>query len=588
MEALALKYRPKNFEALIGQEAVSKSLTHALKEGRISHAYLFSGLRGSGKTSSARIFSKSLVCEHGPTPTPCETCPHCIMANENRHIDIIEMDAASHRKIDDIRDLIEQTRYAPSAARFKIFIIDEVHMLTKEAFNALLKTLEEPPSYVKFILATTDPLKLPATVLSRTQHYRFKQIPRYAILKHLEFILKNENIQYELPALETLSRSGGGSLRDTLTLLDQAIIYSAQNTISQQSVASMLGLLDPLKIEHILDIVATRDKDGVSNLVKELDGIDAEMMIDEIIANLKDKFLNADPKFSLLVYERFFRILSQTKGMLAINNDTGFVIMLMLFMMIEAMSLKEIDNIIQNKQTHKVQIRQEQQETKQIQLAPKIEAAPKTPYEQLLERIYDRDYNLGQAFETCIKFISFENGTMKLQSNASGQNQAKLRDGSKVIITLLRQLFGANASIQIEQNKQEIAQNIDTSKEQILNQDTQKQEQEVLEYERPKLVQAVSRDDTNDFIIAYDMNKPQAHKALHDEEQYFDELEDIEADLARLETNEQEKSRQDQVDTMANFASLMAPKTQEEAEQRRQDLALDELKRLFGEPSKES
>ena len=187
MQALALKYRPKNFDELIGQEAVSKSLIHALDEGRISHAYLFSGLRGSGKTSSARIFSKALVCEKGPTSRPCEVCPQCVMANESRHMDIIEMDAASHRKIDDIRELIEQTKYAPAMARYKIFIIDEVHMLTKEAFNALLKTLEEPPSYVKFILATTDPLKLPTTVLSRTQHFRFKQISKYSIVKHLEF-----------------------------------------------------------------------------------------------------------------------------------------------------------------------------------------------------------------------------------------------------------------------------------------------------------------------------------------------------------------------------------------------------------------
>ncbi|HHH19249.1 MAG TPA: DNA polymerase III subunit gamma/tau, partial [Campylobacterales bacterium] len=163
--ALARKYRPATFDDLIGQEAVSQTLSLALDSDRLSHAYLFSGLRGSGKTSTARIFAKALLCEGGTTSHPCGTCSHCVMAGESRHMDIIEMDAASNRKIDDIRELIEHTKYKPATARYKIFIIDEVHMLTKEAFNALLKTLEEPPSFVKFILATTDPLKLPATIL---------------------------------------------------------------------------------------------------------------------------------------------------------------------------------------------------------------------------------------------------------------------------------------------------------------------------------------------------------------------------------------------------------------------------------------
>ena len=174
--ALALKYRPQLFSDLVGQEAISQTLGMALDKNRIVHAYLFSGLRGSGKTSSARIFARALECEKGPISTPCGECDICKATLEGRNIDIIEMDAASNRSIDNIRDLIEQTKYAPAMARFKIFIIDEVHMLTKEAFNALLKTLEEPPQYVKFILATTDPLKLPATILSRTQHFRLSLI----------------------------------------------------------------------------------------------------------------------------------------------------------------------------------------------------------------------------------------------------------------------------------------------------------------------------------------------------------------------------------------------------------------------------
>ena len=346
MQALALKYRPKSFEQLIGQDAVAKSLAHALDSGRLSHAYLFSGLRGSGKTSTARIFAKALLCDKGPTGKPCEICDNCIMANEGRHIDIIEMDAASHRKIDDIRELIEQTKYHPASARFKIFIIDEVHMLTKEASNALLKTLEEPPSYVKFILATTDPLKLPVTVLSRTQHFRFKPIAKSAVVAHLEQILKTENIAYEEGALEILARSGSGSLRDTLTLLDQAIIFSREG-ITERAIADMLGLLNPAKIGEILDVVLRQDRAGAIEIIKEVENYNAETIIDEMIANLKDKFLRRDAKFSLLMYERFFRILAGAKSMLAISPDNTYAISMMIFMMMEAVNLREIDELIE-------------------------------------------------------------------------------------------------------------------------------------------------------------------------------------------------------------------------------------------------
>ena len=346
MQALALKYRPKSFEQLIGQDAVAKSLAHALDSGRLSHAYLFSGLRGSGKTSTARIFAKALLCDEGPTGKPCEICDNCLMANEGRHIDIIEMDAASHRKIDDIRELIEQTKYHPASARFKIFIIDEVHMLTKEASNALLKTLEEPPSYVKFILATTDPLKLPVTVLSRAQHFRFKPIAKSAVVAHLAQILKTENIAYEEGALEILARSGSGSLRDTLTLLDQAIIFSREG-ITQRAIADMLGLLDPAKIGEILDIVLRQDRVGAIEIIKEVENYNAETIIDEMIANLKDKFLRRDAKFSLLMYERFFRILAGAKSMLAISPDNTYAISMMIFMMMEAVNLREIDELIE-------------------------------------------------------------------------------------------------------------------------------------------------------------------------------------------------------------------------------------------------
>ena len=463
MQALALKYRPRNFGELIGQESVSQSLIRALEGGRIGHAYLFSGLRGSGKTSSARIFSKALVCEQGPTAHPCEVCAHCKAANEGRHMDIIEMDAASHRKIDDIRELIEQTKYAPAAARFKIFIIDEVHMLTKEAFNALLKTLEEPPAYVKFILATTDPLKLPATVLSRTQHFRFKQISRLNIVKHLENILKNEDIAYEKEALEILARSGSGSLRDTLTLLDQAIIYGAGD-VSQNAVASMLGLLDPARVEEILEVISRADISRLKELISELEIYEPEMIIDELVANLKDKFLGGDPKFSLLIYERFFRILAQSKSLLSISGDNGFALTLMFFMMIEALNLKTIGEAIDEAKRENLAAAQDftEQSARSARPAsspfvsgacPQRTTAPEPQnlgaYEIFLGKIYDRDYELGECFKRCIEFSGFDGVTMSLLSSAQGGDQAKLRANSKIVMQILRAAFGENAKIQI-------------------------------------------------------------------------------------------------------------------------------------------
>ena len=514
LQALALRYRPRNFSELVGQEAVSTSLTHALDESRLTHAYLFSGLRGSGKTSSARIFSKALVCDHGPTSQPCEQCANCIAANEGRHIDIIEMDAASHRGIDDIKGLIEQTKYAPAIARFKIFIIDEVHMLSTPAFNALLKTLEEPPPYVKFILATTDPLKLPATVLSRTQHFRFRQISRPDVVAHLDFILNRENVPHEKEALEILARSGAGSLRDTLTLLDQAIIY-ARGELTQSAVAQMLGLLDPQRIEEILSLVMSGDKPAVSAAVAQLESYDAEMVIDEITANLKANFLAQSPKYSLLLYERFFRILSQARSMLSVSSDGGFVLGVMLFMMIEAINLKSIDEMIAVDAREKfadsqarvasnfadgrgeaakfkapVQTNQISASTDGSNLAsanaPKLALqngatqgqnlsaqtlagsanlnakiphemgeqtrAVKTQnpaYEAFLAKIYDRSFDLGECFKNCIEFLDFSGGCMSLASSAAGDDQRRLRDSSKVILQILRSLFGESAKIKI-------------------------------------------------------------------------------------------------------------------------------------------
>jgi len=343
--ALARKYRPATFNDLIGQEAVSQTLSLALDNQRLSHAYLFSGLRGSGKTSTARIFAKALLCEKGASSTPCGECIHCVMAAENRHMDIIEMDAASNRGIDDIKDLIEHTKYKPSSARFKIFIIDEVHMLTNQAFNALLKTLEEPPDFVKFILATTDPLKLPATILSRTQHFRFKKIPQQLVEKHLEYILNLEKIGFEKEAVEIIARSGAGSLRDSLTLLDQAIVYS-QNFVDVGTVTGMLGIIEPSLLEKLLGDIIQKDTNAILNFISDASDYEAEMILDELTLYLKSLLLEGSGKLTPMIIERFFRIIAESKSLLALGSDGEFVLSLSLFKMMEALQIKDIDAMI--------------------------------------------------------------------------------------------------------------------------------------------------------------------------------------------------------------------------------------------------
>ncbi|HFU77237.1 MAG TPA: DNA polymerase III subunit gamma/tau, partial [Epsilonproteobacteria bacterium] len=304
-----------------------------------------SGLRGSGKTSTARIFAKALLCEQGATSHPCGVCTHCKMAADNSHMDIIEMDAASNRGIDDIKDLIEHTKYKPSSARFKIFIIDEVHMLTNQAFNALLKTLEEPPDFVKFILATTDPLKLPATILSRTQHFRFKKIPQNLVLKHLEHILNLENIGFEKDALEILARSGAGSLRDSLTLTDQAIVYS-KNFVDIATVTGMLGIIEPSHLEALLSDIMMKDTTKVLAFINMARDYEAEMILDELTLYLKELLLGGNGKFSPMIIERFFRVIAESKALLALGSDGEFVLSLALFKMMESLEIKDIDTMI--------------------------------------------------------------------------------------------------------------------------------------------------------------------------------------------------------------------------------------------------
>ncbi len=272
--ALARSWRPKTFSQLVGQDHVVKALTHALDQGRLHHAWLFTGTRGVGKTTIARIMAKALNCTGADgsgkmTSEPCGKCPACMEIDAGRFVDYIEMDAASNRGVDDIAALLEKAAYAPSNARYKVYMIDEVHMLTNHAFNAMLKTLEEPPEHVKFILATTDPQKIPVTILSRCLQFNLKQMPVPLIVEHLEKVLAAEKVDYEVNALRVLAKAAQGSMRDALSLTDQAIAYAA-GKVTEESVRGMLGTLDDAYLIRILDCLIAKDGASLLSVANEM------------------------------------------------------------------------------------------------------------------------------------------------------------------------------------------------------------------------------------------------------------------------------------------------------------------------------
>jgi DNA polymerase-3 subunit gamma/tau len=268
-QVLARKWRPRKFPEMVGQAHVLRALSNALENNRLHHAYLFTGTRGVGKTTIARILAKSLNCEKGVTAYPCGECAACREIDEGRFVDLIEVDAASRTKVEDTRDLLDNVQYAPTRGRYKVYLIDEVHMLSSHSFNALLKTLEEPPPHVKFLLATTDPQKLPPTILSRCLQFNLKRLPLEQIIDHLIKILESEGISYDIPALRLLAVGADGSLRDALSLLDQAIAYGA-GKVSKDDVSSMLGSLDQNSVLKLVQVLAANDAPGVLQQIAQL------------------------------------------------------------------------------------------------------------------------------------------------------------------------------------------------------------------------------------------------------------------------------------------------------------------------------
>ena len=257
-QVLARKWRPGNFTEMVGQGHVLQALMNALDSDRLHHAYLFSGTRGVGKTTIARIFAKSLNCDTGVSSKPCGECPSCLEVDQGRSVDLIEIDAASRTGVDDMRELLDNVQYAPTRGRFKIYLIDEVHMLSRHSFNALLKTLEEPPPHIKFLLATTDPQKVPVTVLSRCLQFNLKRMSRQQIQQHLLYLLEQEQIKTDATALALIASAADGSMRDALSLLDQAIAYGA-GAVLQSAVESMLGAISKDYLFKLIDALITQD-----------------------------------------------------------------------------------------------------------------------------------------------------------------------------------------------------------------------------------------------------------------------------------------------------------------------------------------
>ncbi len=281
---LARKYRPKNFDELIGQDVLVKTLSNAIQTGRIAHAFILTGVRGIGKTTTARIIARALNCEKGPSISPCGVCENCVAIGNDRHMDVMEMDAASRTGVDDIREIIDGVRYRPTSARFKIYIIDEVHMLSKNAFNALLKTLEEPPESVKFIFATTEINKVPVTVLSRCQRFDLRRLDAEGLAKHLQNIAQKESCTLDDGAAALLAQAADGSVRDGLSLLDQAMAH-ASGAIAAEQVRDMLGLADHSEIYELLDLALSAKSAEALTLCQKLynSGADALMVAQELL-----------------------------------------------------------------------------------------------------------------------------------------------------------------------------------------------------------------------------------------------------------------------------------------------------------------
>ncbi|HHL18290.1 MAG TPA: DNA polymerase III subunit gamma/tau [Thiothrix sp.] len=361
-QVLARKWRPQNFKQMVGQQHVLRALINALEEQRLHHAYLFTGTRGVGKTTIARILVKCLNCETGITATPCGKCTSCQEIAEGRFVDLLEVDAASRTKVEDTRELLDNVHYAPTRGRFKVYLIDEVHMLSGHSFNALLKTLEEPPEHVKFLFATTDPQKLPATILSRCLQFNLKRMPLDLIQGHLQYLLQEESITFEAAALKPLARAADGSMRDALSLMDQAIAFGA-GTLKADDVSAMLGTISQDWLFTLLNAIADGEGKCLLDTVEEMAGqvADFEAAADSLISLLhqvallqvvpdhlfdEEKIQQLASRLAMEDVQLYYQIALKGRKDLPLSPDprSGFEMLLLRMMVFRPMEAASIDS----------------------------------------------------------------------------------------------------------------------------------------------------------------------------------------------------------------------------------------------------
>ncbi len=419
-QVLARKYRPRNFNELVGQNHVSRALTSALERGRLHHAYLFTGTRGVGKTTIARILAKCLNCETGVTSTPCEVCPTCTAVNEGRFIDLIEIDAASRTKVEDTRELLDNVPYAPTQGRFKVYLIDEVHMLSTHSFNALLKTLEEPPEHVKFLFATTDPQKLPITVISRCLQFTLRPLAVDEITHHLGHILGLESIHADQDAIWQIAESAQGSLRDALSLTDQAIAYG-QGAIAHQDVKEMLGLIDRTIIYDLIMAIHQNNKSRVSELLFQFrqQALDVSLVLDQLISTLHElallqylpdlslkysaeinqKIMQLSGSISAQDLQLYYQIACKGRAdlQLAVTQEQGFEMTVLRLLAFRPLQANEIP---QSSTVNVQQVAQAQSHSEQVTIAQApVEAVVQETVQPVVEEFaLDDDYELEDNF----------------------------------------------------------------------------------------------------------------------------------------------------------------------------------------------
>ncbi len=486
-QVLARKWRPKSFKALVGQENAVQALMNALDQKRLHHAYLFNGTRGIGKTTIARILAKSLNCEQGISSTPCQKCSTCEEIDLGRYVDLIELDAASNTGVDNMIDLLENAQYAPSSGRFKVYIIDEVHMLSKSAFNAMLKTLEEPPEHVKFILATTEIQKIPVTILSRCLQFNLRQMTSINIENHLLHILEEENIKPEKDAIALIAKASMGSMRDALTILDQAIAFSSDN-ISTEKVSNMLGTIDDdilfKIIQHLTDhngselnkIAREMEKNNISfegalnDLSKIFHNLSVCKVVPEYINELgkKNLYEKLIPKLSSESIQLFYQICLHGKKDMHLAPDpvTGFSMTLLRMLVFYPTSNKDINNTQPETNIEAHQKKSLINET--VNVDPSHEKKKEDTRAESIHKIPEKEINifdgnwselvaklkigLGKSLAQECQLVKFENNIFYLSLDEKQSHMSKSNYQDKLEELLINH-FNKKVSIQINVNR---------------------------------------------------------------------------------------------------------------------------------------